>query len=69
MPFVNIRIVEQVIEKDPEGIKRKIGAAVTESIAEAAGIPAEHVWVVFEEVDETDWYSGGARVKELRAKG
>ncbi|WP_270728800.1 tautomerase family protein [Shimia sp. Alg240-R146] len=68
MPFVNIRIVKQVIEKDPEGIKAKVQADVTASLAEAAGIPAENVWVTFDEIDETDWFSGGVRVKELRAK-
>ena len=67
MPFVNIRIVKQVIEHDPEGIKAKVQADVTNSLAEAAGIPAENVWVTFDEVDETDWFSGGQRVKELRA--
>ncbi|MGH1466061.1 MAG: tautomerase family protein [Cognatishimia sp.] len=67
MPFVNIRIVKQVIEKDPEGIKAKVQADVTTSLAEAAGIPVENVWVTFDEVDETDWFSGGVRVKELRA--
>ncbi|GAA6209157.1 4-oxalocrotonate tautomerase family protein [Cognatishimia sp. WU-CL00825] len=68
MPFVNIRIVKQVIEQDPEGIKAKITKDVTTSISAAAGIPEENVWLVFEEVDETDWFSGGARVKELRAQ-
>lgn len=68
MPFVNIRIVKQVIAHDPEGIKDKVQSAVTETIAEAAGIPKENVWVTFEEVDDTDWFAGGARVKELRAK-
>ncbi|MFY0682694.1 MAG: 4-oxalocrotonate tautomerase family protein [Thalassovita sp.] len=68
MPFVNIRIVKQVIEKDPEGIKAKINEDVTNSISLSAGIPKENVWVVFEEVDEADWFSGGARVKDLRAQ-
>ncbi len=68
MPFVNIRIVKQVIEHDPEGIKAKVNEDVTASIAAAAGIPAENVWVTFDEVDETDWFSGGVRVKELRAQ-
>ncbi len=67
MPFVNIRLVKQVIEHDPEGIKAKVQTAVTDSIAEAAGIPKENVWVTFDEVDETDWFAGGQRVKELRA--
>ncbi|MEX0338786.1 MAG: 4-oxalocrotonate tautomerase family protein [Arenibacterium sp.] len=67
MPFVNIRIVKQVIEHDPEGIKGKVQASVTDSIAASAGIPKENVWVTFEEVDETDWFAGGQRVKEIRA--
>ncbi len=68
MPFVNIRIVKQVIEADPEGIKARVSEDVTNSISAAAGIPKENVWVVFEEIDETDWFSGGNRVKELRAQ-
>ncbi len=67
MPFVNIRIVKQVIEHDPEGIKEKVQTAVTNSLSEAAGIPKENVWVVFEEIEEVDWFSGGERVKEQRA--
>lgn len=67
MPFVNIRIVKQVIENDPEGIKAKVQADVTASLVQAAGIPAENVWVTFDEIDEADWFAGGTRVKELRA--
>ncbi|WP_299867243.1 4-oxalocrotonate tautomerase family protein [uncultured Roseobacter sp.] len=67
MPFVNIRIVKQVIEHDREGIKAQVQTAVTDTIAKAAGIPKENVWVTFEEIDETDWFAGGQRVKELRA--
>ncbi|TCK99303.1 4-oxalocrotonate tautomerase family enzyme [Shimia isoporae] len=66
MPFVNIRIVKQVIERDPEGIKEKVTQDVTRSLSEAAGIPAENVWVVFEEIEDVDWFAGGERVKELR---
>lgn len=67
MPFVNIRIVKQVIEHDPEGIKEQVQASVTNALSDAAGIPKENVWVTFDEVDETDWFAGGARVKELRS--
>lgn len=67
MPFVNIRLVREVIADDPERIKAKISRDVTTSIARAAGIPAENVWIVFEEVAEVDWFAGGNRVKELRA--
>ncbi|QUJ78234.1 4-oxalocrotonate tautomerase family protein [Sulfitobacter albidus] len=67
MPFVNIRIVKQVIEHDPEGIKAQVQASVTDALSHAAQIPQENVWVTFEEIDETDWFAGGQRVKEIRA--
>lgn len=67
MPFVNIRIVKQVIEHDPDRIKAEVQTAITDSIAKAADIPKENVWVTFDEVEETDWFSGGQRVKELRS--
>ncbi len=68
MPFVNIRLVREVIADDPERVKAKISRDVTASIARAADIPPENVWIVFEEVAEVDWFAGGKRVKELREK-
>ncbi|MEM7462467.1 MAG: tautomerase family protein [Pseudomonadota bacterium] len=68
MPFVNIRIVKEVIEDDPVGKKAKINQAVVEGINKSTGIPEESIWVVFEEVPETEWFSGMTRVKELRAQ-
>ena len=67
MPFVNIRIVKEVIEDDPVGKKAAISKQVTSAIASTAGIPEDAVWVVFEEVSEEDWFVGQARVKEMRA--
>ena len=67
MPFVNIRIVREVIAADPDGIKERIGREVTASIATAAGIPADKVWVVFDEVSQDDWFAGGTCVRELGA--
>ncbi len=67
MPFVNIRIVKEVIEDDPVGKKAAITEKVVDAISGTAGIPKEAVWVVFEEVSEADWFVGQKRVKELRA--
>jgi 4-oxalocrotonate tautomerase len=67
MPFVNIRIVKEVIADDPVGKKAAITEQVTTAIASQAGIPKDAVWVVFEEVSEQDWFVGQKRVKELRA--
>lgn len=68
MPFVNIRIVEEVIASDPEGIKSKVSDLVTNAISDTAGVPKENVWVVFEEVSHSDWFSGGVSVKDLMAQ-
>lgn len=66
MPFVNIRIVKEVIASDPEGKKAAIAAKVTEAIKEATGLGDSDVWVVFEEVLARDWYLGPNSVKTLR---
>jgi 4-oxalocrotonate tautomerase len=66
MPFVNIRIVKEVIAADPAGKKAKISKAVTDAITAATGLGREDVWVVFEEVAARDWYLGDTDVETLR---
>lgn len=66
MPFVNIRIVKEVIASDPAGKKAAIAAKVTEAIKEATGLNDSDVWVVFEEVQARDWYLGPTNVETLR---
>lgn len=68
MPFVNIRIVKEVIADDPDGKKAEITRKVIEAVAGTAGIPEEAVWVVFEEVSEKDWYVGKTSVQKIRAE-
>ncbi|MGE0237359.1 MAG: 4-oxalocrotonate tautomerase family protein, partial [Parvibaculaceae bacterium] len=67
-PFVNIRIVKEVIAADPAGKKAQISKAVTESIMAATGLGKADVWVVFEEVAARDWYVGDTDVETIRAK-
>jgi 4-oxalocrotonate tautomerase len=67
MPFVNIRIVKEVIASDPQGKKQRIAEKVAAAINDAAGIPKDDIWVVFEEVDARDWYVGEKSV--ARRKG
>jgi 4-oxalocrotonate tautomerase len=69
MPFVNIRIVKEVIAADPEGRKAEIGRRVAAAISEVAGVPEDAVWVVFEEVEARDWYVGRRNVQQMRAAG
>jgi 4-oxalocrotonate tautomerase len=68
MPFVNIRIVREVIASDPEGKKAAIASKVAAAIVEAAGVGKDDVWVVFEEVAARDWYVGATNV-ETRRRG
>ena len=66
MPFVNIRIVREVIAADPEGKKAAIAKKVAAAIVEAAGVSENDVWVVFEEVAARDWYVGPISVETRR---
>jgi 4-oxalocrotonate tautomerase len=68
MPFVNIRLVREVIADDPVAKKNAIARKVTEAIVKETGLTNEHVWVVFEEVAARDWYVGPTDVETLRAK-
>lgn len=69
MPFVNIRIVKEVIAADPAGKKAEISKAVTNAITAATGVTKKDVWVVFEEVAARDWYVGDTDVETIRSKG
>jgi len=69
MPFVNIRIVKEVIADDPAGKKEAIARAVTDAIRGQTGLGQNDVWVVFEEVQARDWYVGQTSVETMRTNG
>jgi 4-oxalocrotonate tautomerase len=66
MPFVNIRIVKEVIADDPKGKKERIANGVVETITRTTGLANDDVWVVFEEVEAKDWYVGQRSVESRR---
>ena len=66
MPFVNIRLVKEVIASDPVAKKRQIASGVVEAITKATGLTKDDVWVVFEEVAARDWYVGQTDVESRR---
>ncbi|MDR3470309.1 MAG: 4-oxalocrotonate tautomerase family protein [Devosia sp.] len=66
MPFVNIRLVKEVIADDPDGKKAKIAQRVVAAITETTGLADSDVWVVFEEVAAKDWYVGPISVETRR---
>ena len=67
MPFVNIRMVREVIASDPERKKAAIAKRVVAAIVEETGLTEADVWVVFEEVAARDWYVGPTSVATRRA--
>jgi 4-oxalocrotonate tautomerase len=68
MPFINIRLVKDVIASDPAGKKAEIAAKVTEAITQATGLTETDVWVVFEEVAAADWFVGQTSVAQRRSQ-
>lgn len=66
MPFVNIRLVREVIASDPKGKKAAIADGVVKAITSATGLTQDDVWVVFEEVAARDWYVGSKDVEARR---
>ena len=66
MPFVNIRIVKEVITDDPKAKKDRIARGVKEAIRAATGVGEDDVWIVFEEVAARDWYVGETSVEARR---
>jgi len=68
MPFVNIRLVKEVIADDPAGKKDRISKCVVRAITETTGLSDNDVWVVFEEVAARDWYVGPTDVQTMRQK-
>ena len=68
MPFVNIRLVKELIADDPAGKKAAIARRVSAAITETTGLTDNDVWIVFEEVAARDWTVGPNTVESLRAK-
>lgn len=66
MPFVNIRLVRELIADAPAKKKAAIGKRVAEAISETTGLPLQEIWIVFEEVEAKNWYLGTSDVETLR---
>jgi len=62
MPFVNIQIVKGQAPAKKDEIAQRVAGA----IHDVTGIPKDAVWVVFEDVEATDWYVGDNSVAALR---
>jgi 4-oxalocrotonate tautomerase len=69
MPFVNIRLVKELIADDPAGKKAAIAKRVSAAITETTGLTDNDVWIVFEEIGARDWTIGPSTVESLRFNG
>ena len=63
MPFVSIRIIAG---RSPE-TKAKIAEGTVKVIAAPTGLPADAIWVVFEDITTEDWFVGPKSVAAIRA--
>ncbi len=68
MPFINIRLVREVIAHDPVRLKAEMAGKITRAVTEATGLADSDVWIVFEEVAAADWYIGPSSVAQNRAR-
>ncbi|MCB1493167.1 MAG: tautomerase family protein [Rhodobiaceae bacterium] len=68
MPFVNIRLVKEVIADDPEGKKAAMAEKIVDAVNTVTGIGRDDIWVVFEEVAARDWYVGETNVETRRSR-
>lgn len=68
MPFVNIRLVREVIASDPEGKKAAMAEKIVAAITESTGLANDDVCIVFEEVAARDWFVGTSNVETRRSR-
>ena len=62
MPFVSVRINKGHSQERKDRMSERITAA----ISEIAEVPKENIWVVFEDIEKTDWYVGAASVEQIQ---
>ena len=60
MPFVNIQILKGHSQQRKDEIARR----VTDAVSELAELPKGAIWVVFEDVQPSDWFVGGEAVSK-----
>lgn len=64
MPYVSVELISG---RTPEQ-KQRTAQAITDALVEHCDTHAEHVYVVFKDVDASDWVIAGETVAERRRK-
>jgi len=62
MPIVRVEWLEGRTRKQ----KLKLAQAITKAFVEVTHVPEEQVWIVFRDVDRSDWAMGGKLLSESR---
>lgn len=62
MPLITVRMVEGHSKERKAEMARRITAA----ISEVGAVPADIVWVTFEDVPAGEWYIGAESVESTR---
>ena len=62
MPVIKI---EWLAGRTPQQ-KAKLADAITQAFMAAAQVPKEQVWIVFEDVQRSDWAMGGKLLEESK---
>lgn len=65
MPFVNIRLVKGLLRDDAAAKKTEMTRRITDAISENTGLPKDQIWVVYEEITNTEWYVGERTVERI----
>ena len=59
MPFINVYMWPRDKEK-----KQKLARAITDAFVRIAGIPPDSIWIIFNDVEKSNWASAGELVSE-----
>lgn len=59
MPFVNVYMWPR-----DEEMKRKLARAITDAFVRIAGIPLDAIWIVFNDVEKSNWALAGQLASE-----
>jgi 4-oxalocrotonate tautomerase len=63
MPMITV----QWVEGRNQDMRDRIAKGITDLVHETIGVPKSGVWVVFEDVKASDWYSDSISVAVQRA--
>ena len=61
MPYINI----QIAKGHSEERKARIAQRIADVVMDETGLPADAVWIVFQDIPSEQWFVGRTSVKEL----